>query len=61
MRKSEELIKAKVEAAKLNVKIEYVQTKDERKITANGQIAFLQKRTDAHGSFLNDFSELKLP
>ncbi len=61
MRKSEELIKAKVEAAKLNVKIEYVQTKDERKITANGQIAFLQKRADAHGSFLNDFSELKLP
>ncbi len=61
MRKSEELIKAKVETAKLKVKIEYVQTKDERKITANGQIAFLQKRADAHGSFLNDFSELKLP
>ena len=61
MRKSEELIKAKVETAKLKVKIEYVQTKDERKITANGQIAFLQKRADAHGSFLNDFSELKPP
>jgi hypothetical protein len=41
--------------------VEYVQTKDERKIIVNGQIAFLQKRADAHGAFVNEFVELKLP
>jgi len=63
MRKSEELIKEKIEAAKLtsSTKVEYVQAKDERKIVVNGQIAFLQKRADAHGAFLNEFAALKLP
>ena len=63
MRKSEELIRDKVETAKLTsqTKVEFVQTKDERKIIVNGQIAFLQKRADAHGAFVNEFVELKLP
>jgi len=63
MRKSEELIRDKIEAVKLTstTKVEYVQAKDERKIIVNGQIAFIQKRADAHGAFVNEFAELKLP
>ena len=63
MRKSEELIRDKIEAVNLTstTKVEYVQAKDERKIIVNGQIAFIQTRADAHGAFVNEFAELKLP
>ena len=57
------MIRDKIEAVKLTstTKVEYVQAKDERKIIVNGQIAFIQTRADAHGAFVNEFAELKLP
>ena len=61
MRKSEELIRAKLHANGTAATVEYTKTKDERKITVNGHEAFVQIPVEAHGSFRGDFRDLALP
>jgi phenylalanyl-tRNA synthetase beta subunit len=59
--KAEDLVKEKLETHKTKAKVEYKQTKDDRKILVNGEAAFIQVRADAHGVFVGKFTDLKRP
>ncbi len=59
--KAEEMVREKLEKNKSKAKVAYKQTKDDRKIFVNDEVAFLQRRSDAHGSFQSSFADLKLP
>ncbi len=61
MRKSEELIKGKLQSHGAQCAVKYVKSQDERKITVNGTDAFVQRRTDARGHFCGEFVDLKFP
>ena len=61
MGKSEELIKKKLDAAKLSATVKYEKGKEVRKITVNGEDAFVQLATDVHGNFVKNFADLRLP
>ena len=61
--KAEDLVKEKLAERKMEkAKVEYKATRDERKILVNGEVAFVQKRSDAQGNFVGkSFADLKLP
>ena len=61
MGKSEELIKTKLETEKLSATVKYEKGKELRRITVDGEDAFVQRLTDAHGKFVGNFQDLQLP
>ena len=61
MGKSEELIKAKLETAKISATVKFEKGKEVRRITVNGCDAFVQRFADARGTFVGSFDDLELP
>ena len=61
MGKSEELIKAKLETAKIAATVKFEKGKETRKITVDGSDAFIQRFADARGNFVGSFIDLELP
>ncbi len=61
MRKSEELIKGKLQTVGASGEVKYVKGKESRKITVNNHDAFVQALADPHGRFVGEFRDLALP
>ena len=61
MGKSEELIKTKLEREKFSATVKYEKGKELRRITVDGEDAFVQRFTDAQGKFVSNFQDLQLP
>ena len=61
MGKSEELIKAKLQNAKISASVKFEKGKEARKITVDGDDAFVQRLEDTHGNFVGNFHDLQLP
>ena len=61
MGKSEELIKAKLQSAKISASVKFEKGKEARKITVDGDDAFVQRLEDTHGNFVGNFHDLQLP
>ena len=61
MGKNEELIKAKLQTAKLSSTVKFEKGKEFRKIIVDGVDAFVQRLADARGNFVGDFEDLQLP
>ena len=61
MGKSEELIKAKLQSAKISASVKFEKGQEARKITVDGDDAFVQRLEDTHGNFVGNFHDLQLP
>ena len=61
MRKSEELIKEKLQEQGAQSIVKYEKAKESRKIMVDGAEAFVQRAADPLGCFVGRFSELKIP
>ena len=61
MRKSEELIRARMVQGGVSGEVEFDKPKEKRCIIVNGFVAFIQLPSDEAGSFVGDFDDLALP
>lgn len=60
MGNSEELIKAKLETAKISATVKSEKGKEVRRITVDGSDAFVQRFADVRGTFVGSFDDLEL-
>ena len=60
MGKSEELIKAKLQTANISASVKFEKGQEARKITVDGDDAFVQRLEDTYGNFVGNFHDLQL-